>query len=149
MKIKYVHTNIISKDWKKLAYFYIKVFECKPLFPERDQKGSWLDKGTGLKNAHIKGIHLQLPGYEKNGPTLEIFEYSKIINSEETAANKQGYGHIAFHVENINSVLDKAILKGAEKIGEISQKLVEGIGLLTFIYIRDPEANIIELQNWS
>lgn len=149
MKIKYVHTNIISKDWKKLADFYIEVFDCKALPPERDQKGSCLDKGTAVKDAYIKGMHLQLPGYGENGPALEIFEYSKINNSEETTANKQGYGHIAFHLENIYSVLDKAILKGAEKIGEISQKVVVGIGLLTFIYIRDPEANIIKLQNWS
>lgn len=73
MNIKYVHTNIISKDWKKLADFYIKVFDCKPVPPERNQKGSWLDKGTGVKDAHIKGMHLQLPGYGKNSPTLEIF----------------------------------------------------------------------------
>ena len=149
MNIKYVHTNIISKDWIKLADFYIKVFNCKPLRPERDQKGLWLDKGTGVKDAHIKGMHLQLRGYGENGTTLEIFEYTKIIDSEETTANKQGYGHIAFQVEDINSVLENALNNGAVKIGELSQQSVAGISLLTFIYIRDPENNIIELQNRS
>ena len=149
MNIKYVHTNIISKDWKKLADFYINVFDCKPIHPQRDIKGKWLDKGTGVEDAHIKGIHLRLPAYGENSPTLEIYEYSKIIDSERSYANKQGFGHIAFHVDDINFVLKNALENGAVKIGELSRQSIEGVGLLTFIYIQDPEGNIIELQNWS
>jgi len=68
MNIKFVHTNIVSSDWKKLADFYINVFECIPILPERNLSGNWLDKGTGLKNASLTGVHLRLPGYGKNGP---------------------------------------------------------------------------------
>ena len=64
MKIRFVHTNIVAKDWKRLAAFYQKVFNCKMLPPERNQKGKWLDKGLGLPKAHLKGAHLLLPGYE-------------------------------------------------------------------------------------
>lgn len=45
MKIKYVHTNIVSSDWKSLADFYINVFGCQPILPERNLSGSWLEKG--------------------------------------------------------------------------------------------------------
>ncbi|WP_228442096.1 hypothetical protein [Chryseobacterium nematophagum] len=58
MEIKYGHTNIITKDWKKLADFYELVFNCIPVPPERNQKGSWLEKGTGVPNAHLQGMHL-------------------------------------------------------------------------------------------
>lgn len=44
--IKYVHTNIIAKDWRTLADFYIKVFECTPIQAERDLSGEWLDQAT-------------------------------------------------------------------------------------------------------
>ena len=72
--IKYVHTNLVAKDWKSLAQFYIKVFGCKRKPPERNLSGKWLDTLTALKNANVKGIHLQLPGYgQKGGPTLEVF----------------------------------------------------------------------------
>jgi len=37
------HTNIITDDWK-LADFYMKVFHCKPLLPEKDLKSDRLDK---------------------------------------------------------------------------------------------------------
>jgi hypothetical protein len=46
--IQFAHTNIITDNWKELAKFYIDVFECKPLFPERDLKGLWLDKAQQL-----------------------------------------------------------------------------------------------------
>lgn len=76
--MKYIHSNLISKDWKTLAAFYIQVFECKMILPQRNLSGEWLSEGTGVHDAHIKGAHLRLPGYEKDGPTLEIFEYSKM-----------------------------------------------------------------------
>ncbi len=72
--IKYVHTNIVAEDWKKLAHFYIDVFQCRIKPPERDLSGEWLDTLTSIKNVVIKGVHLELPGYI-DGPTLEIFSY--------------------------------------------------------------------------
>lgn len=88
MSVKYVHTNIISKSWEKLSDFYQSVFECTPVPPTRDLSGDWLDKGTGLNNAHLQGIHLRLPGYGNNGPTLEIYQYVEIENKpSEIVAN--------------------------------------------------------------
>ena len=149
MTIKYGHTNIIAQDWKQLANFYESVFNCLLVPPQRDQQGEWLDKGTGVKNAHLQGVHLRLPGYGATGPTLEIYQYSEMIHSEKNFPNKQGFGHIAFQVDPIEELLELALKKGASKIGELSEHLVENVGLLKFIYISDPEGNIIELQNWS
>ncbi|MFN8575868.1 MAG: VOC family protein [Candidatus Sericytochromatia bacterium] len=149
MHIKYGHTNIITNDWKKLCDFYEIVFKCVPIAPKRDQKGLWLDKGTGLKNAHIQGMHMKLPGYDTNGPTLEIYQYSEIIQIDKPQPNRKGFGHIAFQTDEIHNLLEFALKNGAQKIGDISEKYIEGVGLLTFIYINDPDGNIIELQNWS
>ena len=35
----------------------------------------WLDSATGINGAHLRGMHLRLPGYGEHGPTLEIFQY--------------------------------------------------------------------------
>jgi hypothetical protein len=77
MQIRYVHTNLIAKDWKKLSLFYQRVFGCRPVPPERDLRGPWLDRLTDLRDAHITGEHLLLPGYEDCLPTLEIFSYDR------------------------------------------------------------------------
>jgi predicted enzyme related to lactoylglutathione lyase len=33
---RYVHTNIVSTDWRRLAGFYTSVFGCELVPPERD-----------------------------------------------------------------------------------------------------------------
>lgn len=149
MVIKYGHTNIVAKDWKKLADFYELVFNCSPVLPKLDHKGDWLDKGTGVLNAHLQGMHLRLPGYGDDGPTLEIYQYSEIINSGKNVPNKQGIGHIAFQVDDITQLIELALKNGAQKIGELSEHFVENVRMLKYIFISDPEGNIIELQNWS
>ncbi|WP_246637571.1 VOC family protein [Crassaminicella profunda] len=146
--IKYVHTNIIAKDWKKLSAFYIDVFNCKPIYPERDLSGKWIDKITTIDNVRIKGIHLSLPGYD-NGPTLEIFEYiPDNLRNNESQINHQGFGHIAFQVDSVKDVLNKLIKYGGKQFGEMIENEYEGIGILTVVYAKDPEDNFIEIQNW-
>ena len=90
-----------------------------------------------------------MPGYEKNFPTLEIYQYEIIQNQEKIAPNTRGFGHIAFEVGNIEEILEKILMNGGEKCGEITEKEIEGAGTITFIYVRDPEGNLIELQNWK
>ena len=75
---RYAHTNIVCRDWRALSRFYIEVFDCQPVPPERDLKGAWLDRATGLRNAHLTGQHLRLPGFGEHGPTLEIFQYDEM-----------------------------------------------------------------------
>ena len=147
--MRFAHTNIVSKDWKNLVEFYVKVFECKVVPPIRNQSGDFLDRGTGLQNARLQGAHLALPGYDKNAPTLEVYQYEKIEPQEKIAPNKRGFGHIAFEVDSVAAVLDKVLANGGEKCGELTKKEIEGAGTITFIYVRDPEGNLIELQNWE
>lgn len=148
MSIQYVHTNLITGDWKKLSEFYIRVFDCRPVLPERDLSGEWIDKMTNIHNVRIRGVHLYLPGYEQ-GPTLEIFEYEPDnLRSDKPHINFQGFGHIAFQVDNVEEVLDKLLEYGGKRFGEIIHKEYEGIGLLTAVYAQDPEGNFIEIQNW-
>ncbi|WP_086028986.1 VOC family protein [Tenacibaculum holothuriorum] len=147
--MRYAHTNIVSTDWKKLTDFYIKVFNCVVIPPIRKQSGEWLEKGTGLKNAALQGTHLLLPGHGENGPTLEIYQYEHIENQEFIMPNKRGFGHIAFEVDNIEETLKNIELNEGKRLGEITKREVKGVGEITFIYVRDPEGNLIELQNWK
>jgi predicted enzyme related to lactoylglutathione lyase len=148
-KIKFVHINLIAREWKKLAQFYIDVFDCVPVYPERDLSGDWIDNLTKIPEVTIRGIHLRLPGYD-NGPTLEIFEYNKLTDQNNLPRiNDPGFSHIAFHVNNVKETLQKLITHEGELYGELIKKEIEGIGVLTAVYAKDPEGNIVELQNWQ
>ncbi len=147
--IKYVHTNIIAKDWKKLAQFYIVVFGCEPLYPERDLSGEWMDKLTKISGVRVKGIHLNLPGYD-NGPTLEIFSYEPASDMDAPKIiNGFGFGHIAFHVEDVEGTLNKILANGGNFYGESIEKAIPGVCILKAVYAVDPEENIVEIQHWS
>ena len=150
MMIRYIHTNIIAKDWRKLSAFYQDVFDCVPVHPEKKLSGNWLEHGTGVQKASLEGIHLKLPGYGDKGPTLEIFQYSEMIDKPKPPqANREGYGHLAFQVDDVERILKRIINYGGQPIGVITKHEVAEVGLLTFVYVIDPESNIIELQNWS
>lgn len=149
MKVKYVHTNIVATDWRALASFYVDVFGCRPKPPERDLRGKWLDNATSLEGAHIRGIHLNLPGYGTNGPTLEIFQYSKAAKGKRKLINRPGFAHIAFSVKDVHQALSEVLTHGGDKIGDIVTTNIKGVGKIDFVYACDPEGNIIELQRWD
>jgi predicted enzyme related to lactoylglutathione lyase len=146
---RYVHTNLIAKDWQKLAGFYQEVFGCMPVPPERDFKGETLEAGTGIPGAHLRGIHLRLPGYEQNGPTLEIFNYSPQRPHLRTVVNRPGFGHIAFQVEDVPAACAAVQSTGGKQFGEIVTLAIAGGAKVTWCYMTDPEGNLIELQSWD
>jgi predicted enzyme related to lactoylglutathione lyase len=147
--IKYKHTNIAAKDWKSLAGFYQTVFECEPVPPERHLSEDWLARGTGVRHAALEGMHLRLPGWGAEGPTLEIYQYHKMKDKPKARANRAGFAHLAFEVDDVAAVTEKALQHGARALGALTTAEVAGVGRLTFIYITDPEDNIIEIQAWG
>jgi len=149
IRAKYVHTNLIARDWRRLVRFYSEVFGCVAKGPERDLSGAWLDQATSLRNAHLCGVHLRLPGCGDDGPTLEIFSYEEMVEGQMPAANECGFAHIAFAVDDVDQALGATIAVGGSTVGDIATTQVDGVGVLRVVYARDPEGNIVELQKWS
>ncbi len=149
MRARYVHTSLVAYDWLTLAQFYIDVFGCVTIPPERDLSGEWLSAATGVRSARIRGVHLHLPGYAECGPSLEVFQYDDVLEAPAPFANRRGLAHLAFEVEDVHAALKQVTSAGGAPLGAIVTRAIEGAGLLTFCYCTDPEGNIIELQHWS
>ena len=149
LRCKYVHTNLITKDWKNLANFYQQVFGCKIVPPERDIRSEWLEKATGIPSASLRGAHLRLPGWGEDGPTLEIFQYDPAGVDSPRSPNRDGFGHIAFQVDDVDIARSEVLQNGGSLVGEIVQIPIAGAGEVTFVYVTDPDGNILELQSWK
>jgi predicted enzyme related to lactoylglutathione lyase len=149
IQAKYVHTNLVAKDWRLLAAFYQKVFGCVIVPPERDFRGEKLEAGTHLAVAHLHGVHLRLPGYGADGPTLEIFQYDPQVSRASSAVNRPGFGHIAFQVPNVALAREEILRAGGRPVGEIVTLQVTTGAEVTWCYVTDPEGNHLELQSWS
>lgn len=145
--MKYVHTNIIARDCQKLIEFYKEVFQCKSVGETRDLRGEWLDRLTGIPDAHITGEHLSLPGYEVGGPTLEIFSYDEMEDSG-IAVNKCGLAHLAFEVDDVEKTLQLLLQKGGKQLGDVVRTEYADGRKAVFVYAADCEGNIVELQSW-
>jgi predicted enzyme related to lactoylglutathione lyase len=143
------HVNLIARDWRALAAFYQQVFGCTLVPPERNLSGAWLDRATGLSDAHIRGIHLRLPVCGDDSPTLEIFSYDELSPSAGAAPNRPGLGHLAFAVEDVHEACAAIVASGGDLIGEVVTVNIPGAGTIAFAYAADPEGNVIEVQRWT
>ena len=147
--VRYVHTNIIAKDCEKLIEFYKEVFGCRSIGEKRDLRGVWLDKMTGIHNAHIVGEHLVMPGYDEKHPTIEIFSYDQMEGNFTHQINTYGIAHLAFEVDNVAETLEMVLSKGGRMIGELVHAEYEDGRKAIFVYVTDIEGNILELQSWN
>ena len=146
---RYGHTNLIAKDWERLVRFYVDVFGCELVPPERHYKGENLERGTGVHGAEVRGAHLRLPGRGDDGPTLEIFTYTTLEDRPPTAVNRPGFGHIAFMVDDVQAAREEVLAAGGRAIGEVVTLTAPNGARVTWTYLTDPEGNVIELQTWS
>jgi predicted enzyme related to lactoylglutathione lyase len=149
IQARYVHTNLVARDWRRLVNFYVEVFGCVPVPPERTLEAPWVAQATGIPEAAIYGMHLRLPGHGDGGPTLEIFQYRPLEAGTSPAINRPGLGHLAFGVDNVEAALAAVLAAGGGQVGELVRVQVAGVGWLVFVYARDPEGNILELQMWE
>jgi predicted enzyme related to lactoylglutathione lyase len=143
MNAIYKHTNLTCRDWRSLVRFYCDVFGCVPKPPQRDLSGEWLDRLTSIPGARLQGLHLLLPGVGTDGPTLEIFQYDQMIAGNLPVVNQPGYGHLAFHVDDVEQAASEVVAHGGSMAGEIVKTVISGVGVLGVAYRRDPEGNSV------
>ena len=149
IEARFGHVNVVATDWRRLADFYIRVLGCELVPPERDMRGPILEAGTGIAGAALHGAHLRLPGGGPQGPTLEVFQYQSGPEALPTAANRPGFGHIAFVVPDVADARATFLAEGGRDVGQIVTTTTADGRQVTWTYMADPEGNIVELQAWS
>ncbi|HEY4768786.1 MAG TPA: VOC family protein [Candidatus Limnocylindria bacterium] len=149
MRARYGHTNLVARDWQRLAAFYVELFGCVVVPPERDYRGRDLEAGTGVRDAALRGVHLRLPGHGDDGPTLEIYTYEHGPQPLPTAANRPGWGHIAFAVDDVAAGRQAVLAAGGSAVGDVVTLETADGRSVTWCYVTDPEGNIVELQAWA
>jgi len=146
---RFGHVNVIANDWRRLADFYQQVFGCEPVPPERDYGGADLERGTAVAEATLRGVHLRLPGHGDTGPTLEIYTYGENAPGGVASANRTGWGHIAFAVDDVRATSDAVLQSGGGGVGDVVTLQTADGRRVTWCYVTDPERNLVELQSWE
>jgi len=146
---RFGHVNLIARDWRALADFYIELFGCVLVPPERDYAGPDLERGTAVRGAALRGAHLRLPGHGPDGPTLEIYQFSAMPEGLPPLVNRPGFQHIAFAVPSVTEARAAVLTAGGSVVGDVVTLETADGRFVTWTYLTDPEGNILELQSWS
>ncbi|MCP3660166.1 MAG: VOC family protein [Bacteroidetes bacterium] len=139
------HIALVVKDIENIIDFYTNILG----FKLRDRyiiESEDIRKGIGLQKAKAKGAHLMIPNSDIE---LELFEFEKNIEkkSEEYIASHPGYRHIAIVVENLKETYEELKSKNVSFISEpISVNEPACFKGFQFVYMKDPEGNIIEFN---
>ncbi|GHD99090.1 hypothetical protein U879_05190 [Defluviimonas sp. 20V17] len=133
----------MARDAPGLARFYAGVFGCKERRPPRRLLGTAVARGNGLPRVGLLSVWLTLPGVE--APFLEIHQYDRAVDRPPPAVNAPGYGHISFAVDDIRETRAAILGAGGRAQGEITDLGVAGAPVLV-VYMRDPEGNLVEIE---
>lgn len=137
------HINLTARDADRLAAFYRDAFQFKERRPPKRLCGDIVSRGNGLPNSEIYVIWLSIS--DGDGPFIEIMEYAETVERLRPLVNEPGYGHVAFEVFDLNETVRNVLKFGGVLQGEITNFGTAEEPVL-IVYVRDPEGNIIELE---
>ena len=133
------HTGIVVRNLKKSVEFYLALGFVKN---NRDmEEGVFIDTVVGLQNTKLEWVKLKAP----DGYLLELLQYHSHPEQESITkqkSNQLGCSHLAFSVNDINTVCEKI-----EKIGGsmVNPPMLTIDKKVKVAYCHDNEGNLMEI----
>lgn len=143
-KVRFDHVKVLTRDVDALARFYEEALDCEPMTQVLDLFDDSLRRGLGLAAGGVRMIWLKLPG-DASGPALELYQIED--GATEEWEYLPGQGHLSFLVDDVEVATEKVLASGGTLLGEMTDWVTPSGNTARFVYLRDPEGNIVDL--WS
>jgi catechol 2,3-dioxygenase-like lactoylglutathione lyase family enzyme len=133
------HIGVVVDDLEAATEFFLDI--GLELDGEGSIEGEWVGKIIGLEGVHTDVVYVRTPG---GSGKLELIKFRSPPDMEgphALAANRLGIRHLAFLVDDLDTVLDTLRSKRIETIGTVHN--YEDVFRLC--YVRGPEGIIVEL----
>jgi catechol 2,3-dioxygenase-like lactoylglutathione lyase family enzyme len=132
------HAALCARDLDRMVAFYRDVIGFTVVSEYAWDKVDLIDEIIGLKSSVAKTVMLKA-----GNAYLEIFEYAapKARNTDPLRPCDRGYTHIALDVVDIRSEYDRLVKAGMQFCREPAE-----LGDIRAVYGKDPEGNIVEIQ---
>lgn len=138
------HVAVSTTDLDRLAAFYRELFGFETVMETSWRDRPVIDEIVGLSGSAARQVMLKA-----GNAYLEIFEYESPAGdagpSERTAADR-GYTHFCIDVQDIDAEYERLSASGMQF--HCPPPVLSG-GRVRATYGRDPDGNIVELQEVS
>jgi glyoxylase I family protein len=143
---RFRHIALVVHDLEKMIDFYCQTlgFELKRRFEVKNED---FRRGIGIAKAEAKAAHLTFPNSDVE---MELFQFG--MPQPEApfmapSATQLGYRHVALVVSDLQGAYAELIDKGIKFLSEpITMRDPKEVAGFQFVYFRDPEGNIVELN---
>jgi catechol 2,3-dioxygenase-like lactoylglutathione lyase family enzyme len=133
------HVGIVVDDLAAATEFFVEL----GLEPQGEASvgGRWVDRVVGLEGVRAEIAMLRTPDGDGRVELAKFHSPSHQGDVGPAPANRPGFRHVAFVVEDIDAVVAGLRARGAELVGEL-ERYEDSYRLC---YVRGPEGIIIEL----
>ena len=140
--MRFDQTKFLADDVDLLADFYVEALDCEVVVGTREVEAA-VSRAVGAPDATVTLNVLRLPGRGDHGPVLEL--YSLDGSRPEGWEYRAGQGQIAFEVDDLEEGIGRVVANGGTTLGEVVEWTGPSGAVARFVYLRDPEGNIIDL----
>ncbi|HEX6221556.1 MAG TPA: VOC family protein [Acidimicrobiia bacterium] len=140
--MRFDQTKFLADDVEALARFYLDALDCETVVASQEVEAA-VSRAVGVPDATITLTILRLPGRGEHGPVLEL--YSVEGPRPDGWDYTSGQGQIAFEVDDLEAAIGRVIAAGGGQLGEVVEWTAPSGAVARFVYLRDPEGNIIDL----
>jgi glyoxylase I family protein len=140
--VRFDQVKFLCSDLEGLAAFYQEALDCDVVVPALVTDEA-VARGVGVPDATITLSTLRLPGRGDRGPVLELYSVEGVAPDEWDY--RPGSGQIALEVDDLELAIGRVIAAGGGRLGEVVEWEGPSGATARFVYMRDPEGNIIDL----
>lgn len=145
MSVRFDQVKFLVRDPQALADFYEQALGCETVVPLLNVEDEAVARVLGVPDADVALTVLRLPGRGEHGPVLELYSVSG--DRPDDWHYQPGQGQLAFEVDDLESAMGRVGGAGGNKLGDVVEWQAPSGATARFVYMRDPEGNIIDL--WS
>jgi catechol 2,3-dioxygenase-like lactoylglutathione lyase family enzyme len=133
------HVGIVVDDLVAATAFFVEL--GLELQGEGPVEGGWVDRVVGLEGVRAEIAMMETPDGHGRLELTKFHDPSGRGGDRHAPANTPGIRHVAFAVEDIDTVVAGLRARGAELVGEV-ERYKDSYRLC---YVRGPEGIIVEL----
>lgn len=142
--MRFDQVKILASDLDLLVGFYEEALDCEVVVPPMSTDNV-VARGVGVPDGTVILCALRLPGRGGRGPVLELYSVEGDVPGHWSY--QPGQGQLAFEVDDLESAIGKVISAGGSNLGEVVEWQGPSGTTARFVYLRDPEGNIVDLYS--